>query len=107
MQLDPEVLPVAVGRGEWVFDRGLFATSVKLGIPSGIQQTLLSVGFMAIQGLVNSYGKVMTSAVTMAGTLESIGTLPVMNIGMALTTFTGQNVGAGSSIVSAGAFVPH
>jgi Na+-driven multidrug efflux pump len=95
MQLDPEVLPVAVGRGEWVFDRGLFATSVKLGIPSGIQQTLLSVGFMAIQGLVNSYGKVMTSAVTMAGTLESIGTLPVMNIGMALMTFTGQNVGAG------------
>ena len=86
---------LAVRRGEWVFDRGLFATSVKLGIPSGIQQTLLSVGFMAIQGLVNSYGKVMTSAVTMAGTLESIGTLPVMNIGMALTTFTGQNVGAG------------
>ena len=86
---------LAIGRREWVFDRKLFATSVKLGIPSGIQQTLLSVGFMAIQGLVNSYGKVMTSAITMAGTLESIGTLPVMNIGMALTTFTGQNVGAG------------
>jgi putative MATE family efflux protein len=86
---------LAIGRREWHFDRNLFATSVKLGIPSGIQQTLLSVGFMAIQGLVNSYGKTMTSAITMAGTLESIGTLPVMNIGMALTTFTGQNVGAG------------
>ena len=86
---------LAIGKREWVFDKGLFATSVKLGIPSGVQQTLLSVGFMAIQGLVNSYGKTMTSAITMAGTLESIGTLPVMNIGMALTTFTGQNVGAG------------
>jgi len=86
---------LAIRRKEWVFDRKLFVTSVKLGIPSGVQQTLLSVGFMAIQGLVNSYGKTMTSAITMAGTLESIGTLPVMNIGMALTTFTGQNVGAG------------
>ena len=86
---------LAIRRKEWVFDRKLFVTSVKLGIPSGVQQTLLSVGFMAIQGLVNSYGMTMTSAITMAGTLESIGTLPVMNIGMALTTFTGQNVGAG------------
>ena len=86
---------LAIGRKEWVFDGKLFATSVKLGIPSGIQQTLLSIGFMAIQGLVNSYGKTMTSAITMATTLESIGTLPVMNIGIAMTTFAGQNVGAG------------
>lgn len=84
-----------VGKGEWVFDRELFVKSVKLGIPSGIQQTILSIGFMSIQGLVNSYGKVMTSAITIASTIETIGTLPIMNIGLALMPFTGQNVGAG------------
>ncbi len=87
---------MAVRKGEWVFDKELFVASVKLGIPTGVQQTILSMGFMAIQGLVNSYGKTMTSAITMAGTLEAIGTLSVMNIGMSLTTFTGQNVGAGN-----------
>ncbi len=86
---------MAIRRKEWIFDKELFSASVKLGIPSGIQQTILSLGFMAMQGLINSYGKTMTSAMTMAGTLESIGTLSVMNIGIAMITFTGQNVGAG------------
>jgi len=86
---------MAVRKKEWVFDKELLKASIKLGIPSGLQQTILSVGFMAMQGLINSYGKTMTSAMTMAGTLESIGTLSVMNIGITMITFTGQNVGAG------------
>lgn len=84
-----------IGKKEWFFDREIFVQSVKLGVPSAIQQTILSIGFMSIQGLVNSFGKEMTSAITIATTIETIGTLSIMNIGMALMPFTGQNVGAG------------
>lgn len=86
---------MAIKKGEWVFDKALFKKTIQYGVPSGVQQTILSLGFMGIQGLVNSYGKEMTSGITMASTLESISTLPLMNLGMALNTFTGQNVGAG------------
>ena len=80
---------------ELVFDRVLFSKSLKLGIPSAVQQTVLSMGFILIQGLVNSFGAVTMAAIAAASRIESITTLPNMNIGMAAATFTGQNMGAG------------
>ena len=39
----------------WDFDRHLFGRAMKLGIPSGIQQALFSVGVMVLQTLINRY----------------------------------------------------
>jgi putative MATE family efflux protein len=80
---------------EFVFDRELFALSIKLGIPASIQQTVLSLGMIAVQGLVNSFGSVTIAAYTAAARLDSIAMMPIMNLGMALSTFTAQNIGAG------------
>lgn len=80
---------------EFVFDRKLFYLSVKIGIPSSIQQTVLSLGFIAVQRLVNGFGAVTIAAVTAASRIDQLAIMPVMNIGMALSTFAGQNIGAG------------
>lgn len=80
---------------EFVFDRKLFIKIIRLGIPSSAQQTVLSIGFLAVQGLVNSFGDITMSAFFAASRIEQVVTLPNMTLSMAMSTFTGQNIGAG------------
>jgi putative MATE family efflux protein len=77
-----------------VFDRGLFAQSMRIGIPSGIQQVLVAMGFMAITRIVNGFGTDTIAAYTAASRLDSFAGMPAMNFSMALVTFVGQNLGA-------------
>ncbi|MBS3950500.1 MAG: MATE family efflux transporter [Peptococcaceae bacterium] len=81
-------------RAEWVFDIDIFKTMLKIGIPSSIQQTVASVGMMAMQALVNSFGSVTVAAYTAASRMDSFALMPIMSLGMAVSTFTGQNIGA-------------
>lgn len=76
------------------FDKEIFKMSVKLGIPSGIQQMLFSFGMMALQTIVNGYGTDAVSAFGAASRIDSFATMPIMNFGAAISTFVGQNIGA-------------
>lgn len=80
---------------DFVFDRELFIESVRLGIPASVQQTVLSLGMIAVQGLVNSFGSITMAAYTAAVRVDSIAMMPIMNLGLAVSTFTAQNIGAG------------
>lgn len=86
---------LAVASGEWVFDRDIFVQMLRIGIPSGVQQSVASLGFMAVQSLINSFGSATMAANTAAARLDSFALMPIMNLGMALSTFVGQNTGAG------------
>jgi putative MATE family efflux protein len=88
-----EVLHIDVRR--MAFDRQIFARSMRIGLPSGGQQTLVAAGFMALARLVNGFGTDAMAAYTAAGRLDSFAGMPAMNFAMALTTFVGQNLGAG------------
>jgi putative MATE family efflux protein len=80
---------------DMIFDKDILIKSIKLGIPASIQQTVVSVSMMAIQGLVNSFGIITMAAYTAASRIDSIAMMPIMNLGLAISTFTGQNIGAG------------
>lgn len=82
-------------REEFVFDREMFKMMAKIGIPSSVQQSVVSMGMMAVQGLINSFGSVTMAAYTAAARLDSFAMMPVQNFGMALSSFAGQNIGAG------------
>jgi putative MATE family efflux protein len=77
------------------FDRLIFKKSLKIGLPSGIQQFSVALGQMFMLKLVDSYGTDTVAAYTIAGGIDSFAMLPAMNFSMALMSFTGQNVGAG------------
>jgi len=77
------------------FDRIIFARSMRIGLPSGGQQTLVAAGFMALTRIVNGFGTDAIAAYTAAGRLDQFAGMPAMNFAMALTTFVGQNLGAG------------
>lgn len=82
-------------RADWAFDISIFKTMLRIGIPSSIQQTVASLGMMFMQALVNSFGSVTMAAYTAASRMDSFAMMPIMNLGMAVSTFTGQNIGAG------------
>lgn len=81
-------------RGEFRFDRTMFATSLRLGVPTSVQQCSVGLGMVLMQRLINSFGVDTISAVTAAMKLESFAMVPIMMFYMGLSNFTGQNMGA-------------
>ncbi|HCM27466.1 MAG: MATE family efflux transporter [Treponema sp. GWB1_62_6] len=77
------------------FDNEIFKASLKIGLPSGLQQTLVSLGIMFMSAVVNGFGTTVIAGFAAASRIDSFVGMPAMNIGMALSTFTGQNLGAG------------
>ncbi len=77
-----------------VFDRDIFYKSLRIGIPTGLQHTFVSLGMLALLRIVNMFGANTIAAYTIAGRIDSFAFLPAMNFSMALSTFVGQNLGA-------------
>ena len=77
------------------FNPELFRLSLKLGIPSGIQQTLVASGMMVLTRVVNVFGTDVMAGFSAASRLDTFAMMPTMNLGMAVSTFVGQNLGAG------------
>ena len=68
---------------------------IRLGIPTAIQQGVMSVGGVVIQGFVNSYGTAMIAGHNAAMRVDMFALMPVMSFSMSMVSYTGQNVGAG------------
>ncbi|MEW6564852.1 MAG: MATE family efflux transporter [Spirochaetota bacterium] len=77
------------------FDKELFFLSLKIGLPSGIQQALVAMGMMFMTAVVNGFGSIVMAGFSAASRIDSFVGMPSMNISMALSTFVGQNLGAG------------
>lgn len=77
-----------------VFDRDIFRKSLRIGIPTGLQHTFVSLGMIALLRIVNGFGTNTIAAYTIAGRIDSFAAMPAMNFSMALSTFVGQNLGA-------------
>jgi putative MATE family efflux protein len=77
------------------FDREIFRVSLRIGLPTGIQQTLVAAGMMVLTRVVNGFGAATMAGFAAAGRLDSFASMPAMNLSQALSTFTGQNIGAG------------
>ena len=69
---------------------------LKLGIPSALAQALTSIGFLILNGWILSYGESTTAAFSTGNNINSIILLPAMGIGQVVSTFVGQNIGAGN-----------
>lgn len=74
------------------FDGVIFKKIAKIGLPSMLQQSVISIGHIFVQSLVNSYGAVVIAGFTAATKVEAILTSTFVNIGNALSSFTAQNI---------------
>jgi len=80
---------------EFAFDWEIFKQSLRIGLPTGLQHTFVALGMMALMGIVNGFGTDVVAGYTAAGRLDSLAVIPSMVFSIALSTFVGQNIGAG------------
>ena len=70
-------------------------TIIKLGLPSGATQAIFSSAMIIVQSLTNQFGEMFIAANVVIMRVDGFAMLPNFSFGMALTTYAGQNVGAG------------
>lgn len=68
---------------------------VKLGLPSGATQAIVSSAMIIVQSLTNSFGAMFIAANTIVMRVDGFAMMPNFSFGTAMTTYAGQNVGAG------------
>lgn len=73
----------------------LFSKIVKIGLPTGIQNIVISFSNVIVQSSVNSFGAVAMAGFAAYIKIDGFNILPVLSFSMAATTFAGQNIGAG------------
>ena len=78
-----------------VFDWKTLTGIARVAIPTMITQTILSVGIVVMQALVNSFGPSVMSGFTAASKIDGIAMVPMVQTGNAVSTFAAQNMGAG------------
>ena len=84
-------------KGEFTFEPDMFRLSMRLGIPTIIQQCCVGLGMVLMQRLINSFGEDAIAATAAAMKVESFVMVPIMMFYQGLANFTGQNIGAGKS----------
>ena len=76
-------------------DKDLSAKLIKLGLPSGVTQAIFSLSLLVVQSLTNSFGPTCIAANVIVMRVDGFVMLPAFSFGMAMTTYAGQNIGAG------------
>lgn len=66
----------------------------KLGTPIAMQHSLIAISCVILQSVVNSFGALAVAAFTITNRIEMIVQQPYSSLGMAVSTFSGQNIGA-------------
>lgn len=76
------------------FDKDILKEILRVGLPASIGQTGASIGFMALNGFIVSYGTATLAAFGMVNRVTNLVMQPAMGVGAALTAVVGQNLGA-------------
>ena len=76
------------------FDKQLFLQIMGIGLPAGVQNSLVAIGSMVVLSKVNSFGQDFTAAYNVGSKIDSLAFLPIQSLSIAVTSFVGQNIGA-------------
>ena len=85
---------IQFSRKNLTFDTQIFIKSIKIGLPTGMQQSFAALGMIAILRIVNDFGTDTIAAFSVAGRIDSFAIMPAMTLSTALSSFVGQNIGA-------------
>ena len=77
------------------FDKNSLLDIIKYGLPSGVQNSVIAFANVVVQSNINSFGKAAMAGCGSYSKLEGFAFLPVTCFTQALSTFVGQNLGAG------------
>ena len=76
-------------------DAGLIGRLLQLGAPIAVQNMIISIGGLVVQYVVNGFGFLFVAGFTATNKLYGLLELAAISYGYAITTYVGQNLGAG------------
>ena len=83
-----------LGTAPHYFSCGQLKKMTGIALPSILQQSIVSIGMMLVQGVVNSFGAAALAGFSAAMRIQYCCTVPMNAIGNAMSPYTGQNLGA-------------
>lgn len=79
------------------FDAKVLRQIIRIGLPSGVQNSITAFANVIVQSYVNSFGQMAMAGCGAYSKIEGFAFLPITSFTMTLTTFVGQNLGAGQT----------
>ncbi|MGN1181849.1 MAG: MATE family efflux transporter, partial [Faecalibacillus sp.] len=76
------------------FDKDILKRIIKIGLPTGFQQSIVSLSNVIVQSYINVYGSAVIAGYSVTVKIDGFVNLPLQAFNMAVTTFVGQNIGA-------------
>lgn len=76
------------------FHKEILSRIIKIGLPTGLQQSIVSLSNVIVQSYVNAYGSSVIAGYSVTVKIDGFVNLPLQAFSMAITTFVGQNIGA-------------
>ncbi len=83
-----------IRKEDWKLDIGLSSRLLKVGLPGAVQFSVCAVGVIIVQIAINSFGSDTVAAYSVGTKIESLMTQLFVALGMAISTYAGQNLGA-------------
>lgn len=83
-----------LSRNDFVIDKAEIKHLLGISMPMGFQSSIIAIGAIILQFMLNTLGASAVAAYTVAGRIEQIATLPAMSFGISLVNYTAQNLGA-------------
>lgn len=77
------------------FDPAMLSRIIRIGLPAGIQTTMYTLSNILIQSSINEFGKDTAAAWAAYGKIDVLFWMTISSLGTSVTTFVGQNFGAG------------
>ena len=84
----------SIKKKDMLFDSRLFRESLRIGLPTSVQQCAIAIGLVALLGIVNQFGTDTLTAYGAAGKIDTLITQAILTLSGALAAFCGQNIGA-------------
>lgn len=79
------------------FDLQMLGRIVRIGLPSGVQNSIIAFANVVVQSYINAFGEMAMAGYGAYTKIEGFAFLPINSFTMAMTTFVGQNLGAGQT----------
>ena len=83
-----------LNKASFRFQPAVAGRIIKIGLPSGVTQAIMSCSMMVVQALTNSMGEMVIAANVIIMRMDGFAMMPNFSFGQAMTVYTGQNVGA-------------
>ena len=86
---------VDIDRKSLKLSRHISGQVMRLGLPSGLSQMVFSMAAIVVQSLTNSFGTTVIACSVVVMRVDGFAMMPNFTFGTAMTTYAGQNIGAG------------